>query len=247
MKSLNDESAKDDRASKENDIVLFMPFLHYETNAGRKSIARAIDSATESRNGLGEGENSSANEKNRSPDEKLIHTYLHQKPYMHIRRTLDQYYYHTMKDTTERDEDQVVYRYAKKMWPDENESVHNILMVDQLWLWILDGGKLFDRSRVMKPSKTPLTDTVITSFPQRWDRRQFDNDLDVVESIRKHINLVEGRDPLRSAYDLAVLISSFCSEVFFEREDAPEPLDEKLQFLEFFDKSIGDVVSCYII
>ncbi|MCJ1426325.1 hypothetical protein MMC29_004228 [Sticta canariensis] len=241
-KPLNDESAKDDTASKENDIVLFMPFLHYETNAGRKSIARAIDSATESRDGLEEGENS-ANEKERSPDEKLIHTYLHQKPYMHIRRTLDQYYYHTMKDTTERDEDQVVYRYAKKMWPDDHESVHNILMVDQLWLWILDGGKLFDCSRLMKPSKTPSTDTVITSFPQRWNRRQFDNDLDVVESIRKHINLVEGRDPLRSAYDLAVLISSFCSEVFFEREDAPEPLDEKLQILEFFDKSIGNVTA----
>lgn len=92
-----------------------------------------------------------------------------------------------------------------------------------------------------------LTDTVITSFPQRWNRKHCDNDLDVVESIRKHINLMEGRDPLRSAYDLAVLISSFCSEVFFEREDASEPLNEKLQFLEFFDKSIGDVVSCYAV
>lgn len=88
---------------------------------------------------------------------------------------------------------------------------------------------------------------MITSFPQRWNRKQSNNDLDVVESIRKHINLLEGRDPLRSAYDLAVLIASFCSEVFFEREDDPEPLDEKLQFLEFFDKSIGDVVSCYAI
>lgn len=86
-------------------------------------------------------------------------------------------------------------------------------------------------------------DTVITSFPRRWNRKQSEDDLDVVESIRKHINVREGRDPLRSAYDLAVLIASFCSEVFFEREDDPEPLDEKLQFMEFFDKSIGDVVS----
>lgn len=221
-------------------MVLFMPFLHYETNAGRESIARALDSATISRSLLNEGEKG-------CPDEKLIHTYLHEKPYMHIRRTLDQYYYHTMKDTTERDKDQVVYRYAKKMWPEEHESVHNILMVDQLWLWILDGGKLVKRLRLLRSSITLLTDTLITSFPQRWNRKQSDNDLDVVESIRKHINLVEGRDPLRSAYDLAVLISSFCSEVFFEREDAPEPLDEKLQFLEFFDKSISDVVSCYAI
>lgn len=129
-----------------------MPFLHYETNAGRKSIARAIDSATLCRKLLSEGGKGSADEEKRSPDEKLIHTYLHEKPYMHIRRTLDQYYYHTMKDTTERDEDQVVYRYAKKMWPEEHESVHNILMVDQLWLWILDGGKLVKCSRLMRPS-----------------------------------------------------------------------------------------------
>ncbi|MCJ1464874.1 hypothetical protein MMC07_003489 [Pseudocyphellaria aurata] len=212
-----DESAKDENASKDNDIVLFMPFLHYETNAGRKSIAQAIDSATKNRKVLNEEEKG-------TPDEELIHTYLHERPYMHIRRTLDQYYYHTMKDTTERDEDQVVYRYARKMWPEEDESVY-ILMVDQLWLWILDG------------------DTVITSFPQRWNREQSNNDLDVVESIRKHINLPEGRDPLRSAYDLAVLIASFCSEVLFEREDDPEPLDERLQFLDFFDKSIGDVTA----
>lgn len=90
---------------------------------------------------------------------------------------------------------------------------------------------------------TLRTDTVITSFPQRWNRKHSEDDLDVVESLKKHIQLREGRDPLRSAYDLAVLIASFCSEVFFEREDAPEPLDERLQFLEFFDKSIGHVVS----
>ena len=90
-----------------------------------------------------------------------------------------------------------------------------------------------------------FADTVITSFPQRWDRKQSQDDLDVAESIRKHIQLREGRDPLRSAYDLVVLIASFCSELFFEREDTVDQLDEGLQFLEFFDKSIGDVVSYY--
>lgn len=114
-----------------------MPFLHYETNGGRKSLATAIENATKSRL-----ERKSHNEGEKStPDEKLIQTYLHEKHCMHIRRTLDQYYYHTMKDTSARDEDQVVYRYAKKMWPEVKESDLNILMVDQLWLWILGGGK----------------------------------------------------------------------------------------------------------
>lgn len=183
------------------------------------------------------------NGRRQTADEKLIQNYLHEKHFMHIRRTLDQYYYHTMKDTSLRDEDQVVYRYAKKMWPKEKETNLNILMVDQLWMWILDGGKHIKNTTIMNLSLIVLVDTVITSFPRRWNRKQSEDDLDIVESIRKHINVREGRDPLRSAYDLAVLIASFCSEVFFEREDDPEPLDEKLQFMEFFDKSIGDVVS----
>ena len=113
-----------------------MPFLHYETDGGRDSIAKAVESARQG------GLNRKALEGESSAGKKLIHTYLHEKSFMHVRRTLDQYYYHTMKDTTQRDRDQVVFRWAKKMWPDEPEHVHNILMVDQLWLWILDGGKL---------------------------------------------------------------------------------------------------------
>lgn len=113
-----------------------MPFLHHETDAGRESIAEAVESASQA-----ELNRKAWKEKEICADKRLIHTYLHEKPFMHVRRTLDQYYYHTMKDTTIRDRDQVVFRWAKKMWPDEDDSVHNILMVDQLWLWVLDGGK----------------------------------------------------------------------------------------------------------
>lgn len=113
-----------------------MPFLHYETNDGRKCMAKAIEKAIENKD-----DQKPVDRGKQTADEKLIHTYLHEKHFMHIRRTLDQYYYHTMKDTSLRDEDQVVYRYAKKMWPDEKETNLNILMVDQLWMWILDGGK----------------------------------------------------------------------------------------------------------
>ena len=115
-----------------------MPFLHYETDAGRESIAKAVESARQS----GLSRKTPKGKELKSADERLIHAYLHEKPFMHVRRTLDQYYYHTMKDTKQRDRDQVVFRWAKRMWPDDPDSVHNILMVDQLWLWILDGGEL---------------------------------------------------------------------------------------------------------
>ncbi|PGH34399.1 hypothetical protein GX50_02766 [[Emmonsia] crescens] len=65
---------------------------------------------------------------------------------LQLRRTLDQYFYTHLTNTTARDSGQVVYRYTLK-----NSAEPKIFMVDQLWLWILND------------------DTVISCFPQRWD------------------------------------------------------------------------------
>jgi hypothetical protein len=77
------------------------------------------------------------------PHAKLFRANIHNDPPMHPRRTLDQYYFSTLKDTTSRDKDQVVYRGTKKEKSDwEHEP--RIVMVDQLWLWILDDSKSMD-------------------------------------------------------------------------------------------------------
>ena len=107
----------------------------------------------------------------------LMQRQLFCDPPLHMRRTLDQYYYTHMRDTSARDNDQVVSKYGKggkfegllednpktpammrhrKRYPwlrpheredggldeenDEGQN-HTILMVDQLWLWILGSGK----------------------------------------------------------------------------------------------------------
>ena len=69
-----------------------------------------------------------------TPDEALVRGYL--KHSLHLRRTLDQFYY-SMLDTTERDGDQVVYRHGKRKRFFDSEV--KILMVDQLWLWVIGG------------------------------------------------------------------------------------------------------------
>lgn len=89
-------------------------------------------------------------------DEKLIHNYLTTSPPLHPRRTLDQSYYSTLKDTRKRDRDQVVYRGTapnpkvmhygcqKKKCPqclEDVTKVPRIIMVDQLWMWVLDESK----------------------------------------------------------------------------------------------------------
>ena len=81
------------------------------------------------------------NEMDYEADERLLRDNLHQDPPMHIRRTLDQSYFLTLDDTGARDRDQVVYRETKA-----GRSFHmrntRVVMVDQLWLWILDDSKI---------------------------------------------------------------------------------------------------------
>ncbi len=84
-------------------------------------------------------------------EEQLTLRYLHENPPLHPRRTLDQFYYGALKNTGTRDRDQVVYR---ETTPEQHKcnvkyescnqcgedirKVPRLVMVDQLWLWILD-------------------------------------------------------------------------------------------------------------
>ncbi|EPE36603.1 Ankyrin repeat-containing protein [Glarea lozoyensis ATCC 20868] len=88
-----------------------------------------------------------------NPNEHLIKGYLQSSrpgdaPPLQLRRTLDQYFYTHLESTSNRDSDQVVYRYTN----DERKQMEpKIFMVDQLWIWILNG------------------DTVISCCPERWE------------------------------------------------------------------------------
>lgn len=71
-------------------------------------------------------------------DEKIHRYHIPGRSLLHMRRTLDQSYYPTLQDTHLRDQDQVVERYSRKQqgnyWTEPR-----VLMVDQLWLWVLGG------------------------------------------------------------------------------------------------------------
>jgi hypothetical protein len=70
-------------------------------------------------------------------DSKLLLAYIHEDSPLHVRRTLDQSFYYTLpdQDIRDRDLDQVLYRYTNG---DLKMTSPRILMVDQLWLWIID-------------------------------------------------------------------------------------------------------------
>ncbi|KAI1504861.1 hypothetical protein F5X99DRAFT_431896 [Biscogniauxia marginata] len=97
-------------AASSGKIVLFMPFLHYETDERRRKMSRAIKTVREGRRHID----------NTSRDSLLVNAYLNNTPPLHPRRTLDQ------------DTDQVVYRYCKR-----HHVETKVFMVDQLWLWVI--------------------------------------------------------------------------------------------------------------
>lgn len=71
-------------------------------------------------------------------DELLLLSYLNVQSYIQPRRTLDHSRYHTLqgRDIEIRDMDQVVYRHTKRLG-----LKPRLMMVDQLWLWIIDNGE----------------------------------------------------------------------------------------------------------
>ncbi|KAM7187525.1 hypothetical protein V8F33_011172 [Rhypophila sp. PSN 637] len=126
-------------------IALFMPFLAYENHEGRKKNAKIIHRTRDPK---------AKSDKQADRDSALIKGYLtYNKGPLHCRRTLDQYSYYMLETTERRDKDQVVYRWAKEQG--KAKSQIPLLMIDQLWLWILpDGTMITSLPNTQKPSES---------------------------------------------------------------------------------------------
>ncbi|KAH8895650.1 hypothetical protein GQ53DRAFT_803904 [Thozetella sp. PMI_491] len=134
---------------------------------------------------------------------------------LHPRRTLDQSYYYMLSDTTYRDRDQVVSRWIQKLNKSQTRKQrgHNILMVDQLWLWF-----------VKWPDSRHY---VITSFPNRDSAGSKIDDLVLSDKYR---------DPLYHTSDLiSQIVAEVCKTLNFGQDD------ESTKFVEMFEGTIGDV------
>jgi ankyrin repeat protein/Mg2+ and Co2+ transporter CorA len=191
-------------------IVLFMPFLHYESDSKRKRMAEAIKRARPPFSDMDKLPDKHC------ADDLLIQAYLNHEPPLHVRRTLDQFFYHSI-DTTERDTDQVVYRHFRRNLKSREPM---IFMVDQLWLWIL--GK----------------ELIVTCFPQRWDQPANEDPLNVLLGIIEDMN-AKTRPPIESVYDLAMLITGRCCGIF----DRHRLENEMYQFLDMFEIAIGQITN----
>jgi ankyrin repeat protein len=203
-------------------IFLYMPYLHYESAKQYHEMHTAIKQAEMAKT---TGKRNWSLKRDQSPrrptcDEMLLNGYNSQKD-LYIRRTLNQFLYPNVA-TTSREPDQVVYKYQRNTG---NAMYHDIdpkiFMVDQLWMWVL-GEKL-----------------VITAFPQRWQQPKNDP-LDVFDAVIEGVNARARTHnmPVRTVFDLALLITQQCSTVFRDRSGFHE-----YQLLDMFDQSIGIAVA----
>jgi hypothetical protein len=229
-----------------------MPYLHWDTAASNDKRSETIKWVTEGRQ---------PGRKPAIPDEpefinsKLIAKYLEHGAYhenggnLHVRRSLDQFYYDTQIQTDERDKDQIVFKYTRN-----NEKALKkkpvVMMVDQLWVWVLEEASI-RRSLCLK-DPTMMADcvaaTVVTCFPSMFRRKK--NEAGELETIFRGSDLFQcilndltnesmpERNIAVSAADLALTIAKKASGVFVSRT-----LPYHRQFFFMFESAIADFVS----
>ncbi|CAG9992223.1 unnamed protein product [Clonostachys byssicola] len=205
----------------DQDVVLFMPFLHWDEKDAYDERNSVIENRGKNMNGKW------------TKEQKLLHHYVyegrnHPLHLMHTRRTLDQFYYHSLKSTEKRDGDQAVSRYQDANFPNDPKIM---AVADQLWLWVLVG-----------PSKR--AQAVISCFPSRQTSELRTNmpldpngKTDILHKIKLY--LLQEPQAVKNPYDLVGVITSKCSGAFLDPSNPPRGL----QFSEVYESSISNIMN----
>lgn len=124
-----------------------------------------------------------------------------------------------LEDTRYRDASQVVSREARKQAYDRH---HNILMVDQLWLWLIKG----------ENDQEP--DTIISSFPGRKGAHR---ESKPVDDIQRAVLTERCRRSIFKSEDLVSRILTLCCKTLDRHQKF-----ESIQFLDMFESALGHAV-----
>jgi Mg2+ and Co2+ transporter CorA len=161
---------------------------------------------------------------------------------------MDQYYYSRMKDTTRRDNDQVVSRqtglqeegiFAIKEVPSPPSDGPKMIMVDQLWLslWVVEQRKLLPggRERWSLLSSAVLTSFPHTSYPRsRSGFPSLYRTADVRQKVLERLEQYEDEGTYRACSLVSSILSASILGTLSVRQDW------SLDFLELFREAIGE-------
>ena len=143
-------------------LALHVPYVHWETEISRGEMHHVMEQVRQGRKDDLDDQSSNSipdiktiqSNSEWTKNEKLLCAYLYNSPPVHPRRTLDQFYYHMLEDTEQRDTDQVITRYYHNVW----KRNHNVPEDDELY-YSLDPPKvkpkyIFSLSSASKAQKT---------------------------------------------------------------------------------------------
>ncbi|KAF2685607.1 hypothetical protein K458DRAFT_387567 [Lentithecium fluviatile CBS 122367] len=143
---------------------------------------------------------------------------------LHPRRSLDQYFYPHLSDTSFRDKDQVVWRRTK-----EARGGSKMIMVDQLWLWSIkySNGKK----------------AILTCFPEKEEEpvsTGLESDTDLYQAILNKLQSEETNVELERSSEY---IGEYVASIIIERTVSKMLTyrDPSLDFLSIFRDAIGKV------
>ena len=245
----HDEMSTPTSAINQAQFALYLPYLHWDTFQRLEQRAQIIrkrgkqSDATPINEDVAHG---------KSMEHKLIWQYHSSNQPLHCRRTLDQYGYPSLRNTSVRDHDQVLYKQTRtQRAPDESlvkptsmqhitailhaardpglhaskvktlkDSHAKVLMVDQLWLWILD-------------------DETVVSFAAPKERDEGDAGLheqgDLRRVIYKDINGDFSR-PCDDCFDFAALAVYHAVTALLDQIE-----DKDLQVFRIFEEYISEL------
>ncbi|KAI1302722.1 ankyrin repeat-containing domain protein [Xylaria venustula] len=215
----------EDSESCQRGFVLFMPYLHWERKDEVNKLKKIWMEDNPQNSSQDESRKSSAQRLSKpglNNTEKLHWMYLGEEHPLHIRRTLDQYYYPDSSNLEDRDYDQTTLRWFEDQNLDPKKTSPVLTMVDQLWMWILP-----------KCGQSPPT--IITAFPQGSSIH------DPAQRTALVNNIIGKCGDLgsRSLYEVAEIIVAECSRIYF---DSMSNRERTTQFLDVFRTSIGTIM-----
>ncbi|KAF2469605.1 uncharacterized protein BDR25DRAFT_343603 [Lindgomyces ingoldianus] len=154
---LEDRGAKGSLERIQNTII-YMPYLHWDKLSRHKQELKGRKERLEKRN-------------NQHQKHKDLTQYRNET--LHPRRSLDEagYNYHTYESLERRNDDQVVTRFLRKYANVEDSDRLTLMVVDQLWLWILDD------------------DTLVTSFPNTPEKDHPEYSSMTAKAIKTYVTL----------------------------------------------------------
>ena len=229
-------------SSSTDDIqfALYLPYLHWDSFAAMQKRASVINQRREQPDARPVVDDIA---RGKSLEHKIIWQYLKSDRPIHCRRTLDQYGYPSLRNTSVRDGDQILYKRTKpdadtktkdapkqsklhgqrskfnlQSNPSQDSGAAKVLMVDQLWLWIVDN------------------ETVITFFTPKAPEENDHNlskEADIRSQIYQDIN-GDYANQCSDPWDFAALATSHAIKALLDNA-----MDQKLQVLNIFEEYIS--------